>query len=48
VKDPAVADKLLALGAEPVSSTPEQLDAFYRSEVARWAQVVRQARVTID
>ena len=47
VKDPAVADKLLALGAEPVSSTPEQLDAFYRSEVARWAQVVRQARVTI-
>jgi tripartite-type tricarboxylate transporter receptor subunit TctC len=36
VKDPAVADKLLALGA------------FYRSEVARWAQVVRQARVTID
>jgi tripartite-type tricarboxylate transporter receptor subunit TctC len=48
VKDPAISEKLLALGADAVSSTPEQLDAFYRSEVARWGQVVRQARVTID
>ena len=48
VKDPAVAEKLLQVGAEPMSSTPEQFDAFFRGEVARWGKVVRQAKVTID
>jgi tripartite-type tricarboxylate transporter receptor subunit TctC len=48
VKDPAVSEKLLALGAEPVSSTPEQLDTFYRGEMARWAQVVKQGKITVD
>ncbi len=48
VRDPSVTEKLLQLGAEPVSSTPEQLDAFYRSEMKRWGDVVRNAKVTLD
>jgi len=48
VKDPAVSEKLLQLGGEPVSSTPESFEAFFRAEVAKWAQVVRTARIRID
>lgn len=48
VKDPIVSEKLLQLGAEPVSTTPEQFDAFFRGEVGKWGKVVRQSRITLD
>ncbi len=48
LKDRGVSEKLLGVGAEPVGSTPEQFDAFFRSEVAKWAKVVRDAKVQID
>ena len=48
VKDPDVAKKLLELGGEPASSTPEAFDAFFRGEVARWGKVVHQAGIRID
>jgi tripartite-type tricarboxylate transporter receptor subunit TctC len=48
VKDPVVNEKLLQLGAEPMSSTPTAFSAFFKGEVAKWAQVVRTAKVQID
>jgi len=48
VKDPVVTEKLLQLGAEPVGSTPEQFDAFFRGEVTKWGKVVREAKIVID
>jgi tripartite-type tricarboxylate transporter receptor subunit TctC len=48
VKETEVSEKLLQLGAEPVSSTPEQLEAFYRAELVKWGQVVRQASITVE
>jgi len=48
VKDPAVSEKLLQLGAEPASTTPEQFDAFFRGEVSKWGKVVRQAQIKLD
>ncbi|MBG9390669.1 tripartite tricarboxylate transporter substrate binding protein [Caenimonas aquaedulcis] len=48
VKDPVVNDKLLALGAEPVSSTPDAFSAFFKGEVAKWGQVVRSAKVQVE
>lgn len=41
-------ERLRALGAEPVGSTPDQYAAFLKSEVAKWAKVVRQANVRLD
>jgi tripartite-type tricarboxylate transporter receptor subunit TctC len=41
-------DRLTALGAEPVGNTPEQFAAFLRAEIARWAEVVRTARIRAD
>ena len=48
VKDPVVSEKLLQLGAEPVSTTPEAFEAFFRGEVAKWGQVVRNSKIKID
>jgi tripartite-type tricarboxylate transporter receptor subunit TctC len=48
VKDATVNDKLLQLGAEPVSSSPEAFDTFFKGEVAKWARVVKSAKVQID
>lgn len=38
-------DRLAADGAEVVGSSPEAFAAFYRSELAKWAQVVRNAGI---
>lgn len=40
---PEVRERLLVLGVEPVTSTPEQFGAFVKSEIAKWGRVVRQS-----
>jgi len=45
---PEVAKRLLALGAEPASDTPEQFAAFIKSEKAKWSKVVKFAGVHVD
>jgi tripartite-type tricarboxylate transporter receptor subunit TctC len=42
---PDVADQLLAQGATPIGSTPAELDAFLRSEIARWTKLIREADI---
>lgn len=38
---PDLREKLLALGVEPVGSTPEQLKAFMQSELDKWTKLVQ-------
>ena len=45
---PAVRERLLAQGAEPVGNTPEQFAALIRSETAKWAQVVKASGAKVD
>jgi tripartite-type tricarboxylate transporter receptor subunit TctC len=40
-----VRETLARQGATPVSSTPEEFSAFMKSELAKWARVVREANV---
>ncbi|MBL0141677.1 MAG: tripartite tricarboxylate transporter substrate binding protein [Betaproteobacteria bacterium] len=42
---PEVQERLLASGAEPIASTPEQFGAYLSAEVAKWARVVKQAKI---
>jgi tripartite-type tricarboxylate transporter receptor subunit TctC len=42
-KDPALVERLRAIGADPVSSTPEEFGQFIRSEIVKWARVVAQS-----
>ena len=39
---PEARERLAALGAEPVGSTPEAFGAFVRAEHARWSKVIRE------
>ncbi len=48
LKDPGVNEKLLQLGAEPMSSSPEVFSNFFKAEVIKWARVVQMAKVQID
>jgi tripartite-type tricarboxylate transporter receptor subunit TctC len=41
LKDPAVRERLVADGADPVGSTPEEFAAYLRSETEKWAKVVK-------
>ena len=40
-----IRDKLLAVGMEPATSTPAQFGEFVRSEIGKWARVVKTAGV---
>lgn len=43
LQDPAMRQKLLANDFEPAGSTPEQFDAYIRSETAKWGRVVKSS-----
>jgi tripartite-type tricarboxylate transporter receptor subunit TctC len=45
---PDVAERLQFYGAEDGGGTPEQLDAFMRAERAKWAKIIRDAKITAD
>jgi tripartite-type tricarboxylate transporter receptor subunit TctC len=48
VQLPDVREKFHAMGAEALTSTPEQTAEFVRSEIARWGKVVKAARIRLD
>lgn len=48
VKLPDVRDRFLALGGEPVGSTPAEFAAFFRNEVAKWGKVVKESGARAD
>jgi tripartite-type tricarboxylate transporter receptor subunit TctC len=48
LKDPQVRERLLAVGSEPVGSSPAEFSRFFRAEVEKWGKVVRAAKVKID
>ena len=46
--DPAIRQKLMAAGIEPLRSTPEEFAAYMRSEAVKWAEVVKRAKVSAE
>ena len=48
VADPAIRQKLVNAGVEPVTSSPEEMNAYIKSETAKWAQVIKQSDIKID
>ena len=47
-QDPALRDRLLRDGADPVASTPEQYGAYLKAEIDRWSKVARAGSITLD
>jgi tripartite-type tricarboxylate transporter receptor subunit TctC len=48
LKSQEVRERFARLGSEPVGSTPEQFDAFIKSEIVKWAKVVKEAGIKVD
>jgi len=48
MQDPAVKQKLDALGMIPVGDRPDQFDQFLKSEYNKWGEVVKNANVKIE
>ena len=45
---PDVKERMAQQGADPAPTTPEQFAAFQKSEVAKWAQVVKTSGARAD
>ena len=45
---PDVREFMAKEGAEPVGSTPQEFAAFFKSEVSRYAEVIRSANIRVD
>jgi tripartite-type tricarboxylate transporter receptor subunit TctC len=45
---PDVRERLASEGAEPAGGTPAEFAAHIKRELARWAQVIKQARIKAD
>ena len=46
--DPEIAKRLVEFGIEPTPNSPEEFEAFIRSEIARWTKVARAANIKMD
>ncbi|MFL5092042.1 MAG: Bug family tripartite tricarboxylate transporter substrate binding protein [Xanthobacteraceae bacterium] len=43
---PEIRERLVTLGFEPVAGSPEEFAAWIRNEIAKWANVIRDANIT--
>ena len=45
---PEVRERLVAQGIDPVGDTPQQFAAYIRSEIDKWAKVIKATGVTAE
>ena len=46
LQSPYLKERLSTAGIDPVGCSPEELDRIVRAEIAKWAQVIRNAGIT--
>jgi tripartite-type tricarboxylate transporter receptor subunit TctC len=46
--DPGIREFLTKSGVDPEGGTPEELAKYLRSEIAKWARVIKQANIKMD
>jgi tripartite-type tricarboxylate transporter receptor subunit TctC len=47
LNDPSVKAKLLDVGGEPMPGSPEQFGKFIHSETAKWARIIKEAKIPL-
>jgi tripartite-type tricarboxylate transporter receptor subunit TctC len=45
---PDVKEKFAAIGFEPIGTTPQEFAARIKTEVPRWAKIIREANIKVD
>jgi tripartite-type tricarboxylate transporter receptor subunit TctC len=48
VKLPDVSERLRLMSAEAVGNSPAELDAFVKSEAAKWGKVIKSLNLRVD
>ncbi len=48
IKSPEMRDFMLKEGADPVGSTPQEFAAYFKSEVQRYAAVIRAGNIRVE
>lgn len=48
VATPSVRDKLVGVGADPVTMSPEEFTSYIRADIDKWAKVVKAAGIKLD
>ncbi len=48
IKSPYGSERILAGGAEPAGSTPEQLSAMMRADHERWSEIIRTMKIGVE
>ena len=48
LREPDVREKLSGQGAEPVANTPAEFAAMIKIEAAKWGEIVRSAKISIE
>jgi tripartite-type tricarboxylate transporter receptor subunit TctC len=48
LQDAVIRERLTALGVEITASSPEELGAFVKAEIARWTDVVKRYDIKAD
>ena len=48
MQQPDLKQRLASLGADPLSSTPEQFASYLRSEIDKWAKVVKASGMKVE
>jgi tripartite-type tricarboxylate transporter receptor subunit TctC len=48
VKSPEMHERLLKLGAQPLTMTPGEFGAFVKAEIVKWSRVVRDSGARVD
>ena len=45
---PDVREKLAALGYEPITTSPDEFAARIKTEMEKWAKVIRDANIKLE
>ena len=48
LKEPAIRERFIAQGADPVGNAPEEFGDYIRAETAKWARIVKASGATVD
>lgn len=47
-REKEMADQLLNQGAVPLTSSPQELDAYIRDELKKWGEIVKTAKIKLE
>ena len=48
VNDPAIKQKLIDAGIDPLQSTPQEMADYVTAETAKWEKVIKTAGIKLD